>query len=130
MRTLSRGAVSFACCFVAACGSAPRATPNLARPVVELARWQVVSDGAVIGEVVQLEIRDPAGPLPYYRVLDLHGRWLGHATMSGRFSRRVPFRDDEEDLGVWSLARGTGMLFEAAAPVTLKPVAVEASVRH
>lgn len=129
MRTPTRVVFAFACA-AAACGSSPPQPPTMARPVVETARWQVVSGDAVVGHVVQLEIRDPSGPLPFYRILDLHGRWIGHATMQGRFSRRVPFQDDEQDLGVWPLPRGTAMLFDASAPVTLRPIAVEADARR
>ena len=131
MRMPSRSALVVACWLLPACGTAPAPlAPHLARPVVELARWQVVSGGDVVGYVVHLEIQDPQGPLPYYRIQDLHGRWIGHASANGRFSRRVPFQDSEEDLGVWPMASGVGKLFEAAAPVTLTPVAVEADARR
>lgn len=113
------------------CGSAPPPPPPYApRAVVEVGRWQVWIAGAQVGSVVQFEIRDPSGPLPFYRVLDLQGRWLGHATMQGRFSRRVPFRDGEQDLGVWPMARGVAQLFAADAPAELRPVAVEADARR
>lgn len=130
MRTSSRIARSVACLLAVACSGAPPRSENLARPVVELARWQVVSEGEVVGHVVHLEIQDPSGPLPYYRIQDLHGRWIGHASAQGRFSRRVPFQDGEEDLGVWPMARGVARLFDAAAPVTLRPVAVDADARR
>ncbi len=111
----------------AAC-AAPRnePPPYAPREVVTLERWLVRSGGDVLGQVVHLEIRDPAGPIRFYRVEDGQGRWIGHATASGRFSRRVPFQDEEEDLGVWSMARGVAELFEASAPVRLEPVAVDA----
>lgn len=114
----------------AACSAAPATTPNLARPVVERARWQVLGDGVVLGQVVQLEILDPSGPLAFYRILDAQGRWIGHASAVGRFSRRVPFRDDEEDLGVWPMARGVARLFEASSGVTLQAVPVDAAARR
>ena len=115
----------------AGCAAAPEAQhPYAPRQVVELGRWQVWSAGELIGHVVHLEIRDPEGPLPYYRVQDLKGRWLGHASAQGRFSRRVPFEDGEQDLGVWPMAQGVARLFEAAAPVSLKPVAVDADARR
>lgn len=91
-----------------------------------LARWQVVSEGAVLGWVTEYEIRDPKSPMKFFRVTDQKGRWLGHATANGRFSRRVPFQDDEQDLGVLAMQRGVAQLFEASTPVKLKPVAVEA----
>jgi hypothetical protein len=112
--------------FAGCASEPPPSPPYAARPVVEVSRWQVWSAGDLIGHLVQFEIRDPKGPVPFYRVLDLQGRWLGHATMQGRFSRRVPFQDGEQDLGVWPLAGGTAQLLDASAPVELKPVAVEA----
>ncbi len=122
-----------ACLFVLAlpgCRSAePEAPPYAPRPVVELARWHVTEDGEQIGLVRHLEIQDPRGPLPFYRIEDLHGRWLGHATPDGRFSRRVPFADDEEDLGVWSMAGGVKRLFEASGTVALQPAAVDAVLK-
>ncbi len=118
------------CGFFAGCAAAPAGVPNIARPVVERSRWDVVDHGAVLGQVLQLEIDDPSGPVVFYRVVDSHGRWLGHATAARRFSRRVPFREDEEDLGVWSLERGAAMLLEAAAPVTLRAVVRDADARR
>lgn len=116
---------------VAACGGAPPANPAYsARPVVELARWQVLDGERPVAIVRQLEIRDPAEPVMFYRVEDLAGRWLGHSTSNGRFSKRVPFEAEEQDLGVWSLARGVTLLLEASAPVHLKPLAIDADARR
>lgn len=116
---------------LAACAGAPPApAPYAPRPVVERGRWQVWGDGALLGHVVQLEIQDPSGPLTYYRVQDTRGSWLGHASAHGRFTRRVPFRDEEQDLGVFSMARGVARLFEATAPVELRPVVVDADLRR
>ncbi|MEO6593855.1 MAG: hypothetical protein ABIP94_03785 [Planctomycetota bacterium] len=120
----------FAASLLAACAVPPSPQPPYAaRPVVELARWQVMDGETLLGYVRHLEIRDPKGPLPYYRVEDAQGRWLGHASEVGRFSRRVPFQDDEEDLGVWPMARGVAKLFEASADVALRPMAVDADAR-
>lgn len=91
-----------------------------------LERWLVESEGDVIGQVVHLEIRDPGGPIRFYRVEDAQGRWIGHATDQGRFSRRVPFADDEQDLGVLGMAQGVALLFDAAAPVRLQAVPLDA----
>jgi hypothetical protein len=115
----------------AACASdpPPALSPLAPRQVVELARWEVWSEGQLVGHLRQLEIRDPQGPVAFYRVEDLHGRWLGHANSERRFSRRVPFRDDEEDLGVWAMERGVAELFDAKVPVELKAIAVEADAR-
>ena len=97
------------------------------RAVVEVARWRVRAAGQGLGELVQFEIQDPGGAIRFYRVVDDSGRWLGHADANGRFSRRVPFEEEEQDLGLQSLARGCELLFESRAPVTLTAKAVEAA---
>jgi hypothetical protein len=111
------------------CEAPPEPLPHAARPVVELERWRVLDGDRAIGLVKKLQIQDPKGPIVFYRVEDASGHWLGHATEQGRFSRRVPFQDDEQDLGVWSLQRGTAELLEAAT-VRLVPVAIEADARR
>lgn len=105
--------------------AAPEPTRPALRPreVVELERWEVRADGGPLGALVKFEIRDPDGPVLFYRVLDGEGRWLGHADANGRFSRRVPFEEDEEDLGVWSLARGCALLFRRDGEVELQSTA-------
>lgn len=108
----------------------PPAPPLQPRPVVEIARWQALDAGRPVGTLVELEIRDPAGPIRFYQVTDAAGRVVGSATAEGRFGRRVPFREQEEDLGVWSLARGVAELFELTRPVELAPVAVDADMRR
>jgi len=113
-----------------ACAAPPVDQPDYApREVATLARWDVESAGRLLGQVVEFEIRDPVEPVRFYRIVDAAGRWVGHATANGRFSRRVPFDDDGEDLGVLSMRRGVALLFDASAPVTLKPVAVDADWR-
>ncbi|MFK7741566.1 MAG: hypothetical protein AB8H80_14705 [Planctomycetota bacterium] len=120
--------------YLAVCGAlfsgceTPKSEPPdyAPRPVVELRRWTVHEADERIGEVVELEIRDPKGPLRFFRVLDRAGRWLGHASDKGRFSRRVPFEAEEQDLGVWPMDRGLRELFEASAPVEMRPVVREA----
>lgn len=131
MRSTTRATAAFAALVLAGCAAEPKPTPQpfAPRPVVEVARWQVLDGTEPVGYLLHLEIRDPQGAVPYYRIEDLDGRWIGHATEQGRFSRRVPFQDGEEDLGVWSLATGAGKLLEAKAKVELKPVAAEASAR-
>jgi hypothetical protein len=116
--------------WLAACNAAPDAHPLAPRAVVELARWQVFDGEQAVGIVRQLEIRDPTGPIGYYRVEDTHGRWLGHASDTLRFSRRVPFQDAEQDLGVWSMSQGVARLIDAKADVRLQPIAVEADARR
>ncbi|MCA3008747.1 MAG: hypothetical protein INH34_10280 [Phycisphaerales bacterium] len=116
---------------LAACGGAPPPPPPppplAPREVVEVARFQAFDGDALVAVVHQLEIRDPSGPVALYRIVDPRGRWLGHASANGRFSRRVPFRDEEEDLGVLAMARGVATLAGAAAPVRLQPVASDAA---
>jgi len=116
---------------LAGCETTTVVPPNYsAREVVMVARWQVVSEGNALGWVTKYEIRDPQGPLNFFRVTDRNGRWLGHATANGRFSRRVPFEEEEQDLGVLAMKRGVAQLFEASAAVRLRPVAVEADWRR
>ena len=123
-------AAALAAAALAACSSeAPQPPPYAPRPVVELARWQVMRGDTPIGVVKQLQIGDPQGPLVYYRIEDLGGRWLGHATDNLRFSRRVPFQDEEQDLGVWSLPRGVAQLLDANGTVELQPVARDADAK-
>jgi hypothetical protein len=111
----------------ACAGAPPPAPPPLApRQVTELARFLAFDGPIQVAVVRKLEISDPAGPVAFYRIEDLRGRWLGHATSQGRFSRRVPFRDDEEDLGVLAMARGVAELVGVAQPVRLQPAPVDA----
>lgn len=98
------------------------------RAVVELECWRIRAAGHVVGTLRRYEIQDPSGPLRFWRIENAHGQWLGHATDLGRFSRRVPFRDDEEDLGIWPMRAGIAKLLEASA-VDLERIAVEAVVR-
>lgn len=89
------------------------------RAVVEVGRYEVRSGAAVVGVVLELEIRDPNGPLRFWRIETRDGAWAGHATEQGRFSRRVPFREDEEDLGVWPMAQGVAKVLDVSGPVQL-----------
>lgn len=118
---MSRLTCSAVVLLLAACGAPPPPPmpPQAGRPVVEVERWLCRLDGQVVAVVRRLEIRDPTGPLPYYRIEDQQGRWLGHASDGLRFRRRVPFRDEEQDLGVWSLAGGVRLLLEASGPIEL-----------
>ena len=106
-------------------GNSSEFTP---RPVVEVGKWQVESAGEVLGQVVKLEIRDPAAPVTFFRIVDRAGRHCGEATAKGRFSRRRPdFLGGDEDLGVLPMARGVALLLEASGTVELQPVPAEAS---
>jgi hypothetical protein len=124
-------AIAAIAAMAAACQSTTERAPDYApREVVELDRFEIFEGGVSRGFVVHLEIRDPQGPIPYYRIEDLRGRWIGHATVQGRFSRRVPFDDREEDLGVWSMQQGVARLLDASAPVELRRIAVDADARR
>jgi hypothetical protein len=102
------------------------------RQVVEIERYDVLQAGSVLGALLLLEIEDPSGPLRFWRVENRNGAWVGHATEVGRFSRRVPFRDDEQDLGIWPMRQGVARLLEVDGGVDLRqaPVAAPASVRR
>ncbi len=82
------------------------------RPVLEVARWQVRQEGEDLGFLVLLEIRDPAGPIRFYRVENAGRQWVGQVGLDGRFSRRVPFQDEEEDLGIYGMRRGLAVLYQ------------------
>jgi hypothetical protein len=134
MRRTSNHALLLVTCIaasLAACEAPPpEPLPHAARQVVEVERWQVFDGDREVGVLRQLEIRDPKGPIVLYRVEDLEGRWLGHADAAGRFTRRVPFQAEEEELGVWSLPRGVAKLVDATAPVRLEVVARDADQRR
>ena len=115
--------------FAAACVSSSsheRPPDYVPRQVVELERYDVLHAGAVLGSVALLEIEDPSGPLRFWRIENRNGAWMGHATQVGRFSRRVPFRDDEQDLGLWPMRQGVARLFQVDGAVELRPAPVAA----
>lgn len=93
-----------------------------------IGKWRVEGGDGVLGQVVKLEIRDPTGPVRFFRIEDRAGRWLGFATENGRFTRR--FFDRDEDLGVLAMPRGCALLFEAVGPVELTAVPLEADFRR
>jgi hypothetical protein len=110
-----------------ACGAPPPTVPppGAARPVRELARWRAIDGGREVAVVLQLQIEDPSGPVLLYRILDANGRWLGHANAQLRFTRRMPFREEEQDLGVWALPRGVALL-AGVESVALEAITPEA----
>jgi hypothetical protein len=118
--TLSLLAIAAACVSTRTYEPRPAYQP---RRVVELERHQVLHAGAVIGSVVLYEIEDPTGPLRFWRIENRNGAWVGHASALGRFSRRVPFRDDEQDLGIWPMRQGVAQLLEVDR-VDLRPAPV------
>lgn len=101
------------------------AAPYVAYPVFEVERFEVRQGERVVGYVRHLEIQDPAEPLRYWRIESARGAWVGHATEQGRFSRRVPFEQAEQDLGIWPLRRGVAELLEVEGPIVLAPIAPE-----
>ncbi|HLQ38426.1 MAG TPA: hypothetical protein VK348_11530 [Planctomycetota bacterium] len=102
--------------------SVPPFAGPVAHPVVERSRWQITVADQPVGWLVLFEIQDPSAPLQYYRIENQRQQWVGHASTDGHFSRRLPFRDDEQDLGVWSMKQGIARLLEAAGPVELRTV--------
>lgn len=122
---------------VLACGCEGNAEPvadppYVPRPVAELQRFELRQDGRVLGTAVKFEIQDEERPVVFWRFLKRNGAWLGHASAEGRFSRRVPFADCEEDLGLWPMATGAAQLLGVNGPVELAevPVARPASARR
>jgi hypothetical protein len=110
-----------------ACSSTREVSPPIdlaPRPVVERSRFEVRHQGRVLGTLVELEIQDRDGPLRFWRVENRDGAWVGHATGQLRFSQRLPFRDDERDLGMWPLKQGVARLFEVDGEVALRPLPV------
>ncbi len=123
---------------LAACQTRTLPAPApIERPVTEVERWAVhrpaAEGGEQLGWLVLVQFEDPAGPILYYRVENLRRQWVGHATLAGRWSRRVPFAATEEDLGLRPMAQGLQALFASAGPPTIAgapaAAAVEAAVR-
>ncbi len=110
-----------------ACAGAPRPSPYQVRNVREISRFAVQRGGQQLGYVVSLVIEDPAGGagVQFFRVENQAGQWVGEASTSGRFTRRVPFRDEGEDLGIHPMAVGVAKLFDVSS-VTLEKVDPEA----
>lgn len=96
------------------------------RPVLELARWRIEGRGRMLGHLLHLEIQDPQGAIRYYRVENARGEWVGHVTEHLQFSRRVPFSEDEEIVGTFTMSEGLGVMLAAGQAVDLTPVALDA----
>ena len=125
------------CCAVltlVACSEVRRVSAPVyaARQVVEVNRWDVQHEGEDLGYLVLLEIRDPTGPIRFYRVENRGHQWVGHVALDGRFSRRVPFQEEEQDLGIYSMNNGLAVLYQVDEGAELSLVergaASEASV--
>ena len=110
------GLISCAGLILVACTSQVRQVENtpayVPREVVEVTRWNVQHEGEDLGYLVLLEIRDPTGPIRFYRVENRGHQWVGHVALDGRFSRRVPFQEDEQDLGIYSMNNGLAALYQ------------------
>ena len=108
--------ISCAVLTLVACTSEVRRVSNspvyAPREVVEVTRWNVQHEGEDLGYLVLLEIRDPEGPIRFYRVENRGRQWVGHVALDGRFSRRVPFQEDEQDLGIYSMNNGLAVLYQ------------------
>lgn len=97
----------------------PKSHDLTPRQVAEVARYEVRAGGRTIGVVLLLEIRDPSGPLRFWRIETRDGSWAGHATEQGRFSRRMPFQDEDVDLGIWPMAQGVAKVLDVSGSVQL-----------
>ena len=130
--------ISCAVLTLVACTSQVRQVPDALdfgpRRVVEVKRWNVQHEGEDLGYLVLLEIRDPTGPIRFYRVENQGHQWVGHVALDGRFSRRVPFQEEEQDLGIYSMNNGLVVLYQVDEGAELSLVerggVSEASVPH
>src|SRR5688500_702916 len=106
-----------------ACHTAPvaPADPVAPRQVVDRERYTVSQGGRLLGRLVAREIRDPAGPIRYYLVENAAGQWLGYVDAQGRFYRYEPFVADERFLGVYTMEKGLGLLYEVTPPLRIVP---------
>lgn len=103
-----------------ACAATHRPSPLDPRLVHELERWRVASaDGRDIGEVVLIQIDDPAEPVRLYRAENASGQWLGYVDEAGRVFQRLPFHETERFLGMYPMAEGLMLLFEETRPVAV-----------
>lgn len=94
-----------------ACAGGPPANPGpVPRPVRELERWEVRSDGRAVGRLVLLEIPDPGGDLRFYRVESPGGQWLGFVDLRGRVYQRVPFSTTEVYRGMYTMREALDLL--------------------
>lgn len=98
----------------------PRRPDVSPRPVEERGRWQVHgAAGELGGTLRRFVIVDPRGEVVFYRVEDMAGRWVGDVRSDGWFSRRVPFQDDPQPLGLYPMEDGLAVLLGLEGPVRL-----------
>lgn len=120
---------------VAACSAPEPPDPFAPRAVHQRGRWAVSQDGRRLGEVVLLEIEDPAEPIRMYRAENSVGQWLGYLDADRRVFQRVPFEDREVFRGIYTMEKGLALLYEVEGAVELTPLegpdgtATEAAIR-
>ena len=103
-----------------ACQQPDRALdPYEIRPVEVLAEYPVRAEGAVIGRVFEIEIRDPIWPQTRYRVENLDRQWLGFIDARGGVYKLMPFQMEEEFLGIYPMEQGLALLFDVKEPPKL-----------
>lgn len=100
--------------------------PYAPRKVEVLGRYRAEDEqGRLLGEVQHMEIADPAsGGIRRYHVRNSSRQVLGYIDANGMVYKRVPFRTDEEALGIYPMNEGLALLFETEAPVRLRDVSV------
>ncbi len=101
------------------CAVAPARLPTRGYPVKELSRRQLFSEGRLIGSLRELEIQQPQAPIRYFRVETPSGAWVGNIDQDGRFFRCEPFRDQPVDIGMFSMNKGLGRLFDIRSPIRI-----------
>jgi hypothetical protein len=121
-RGLARCLVLVAMVIVGACRSDPEPGPLDPRPVHTKQTWVAMVNGEVIGQVVLLEIEDPAGRVRFHRALNRSGQWLGYIDAQQRVFRREPFAEREVFVGVYPMDEGLALLYERAEPVQIVPL--------
>ena len=93
--------------------------PYEPRPVEVLAEYPVRAEGAVIGRVFEIEIRDPIWPQTRYRVENLDRQWLGFIDAKGGVYKLMPFQMEEKFLGIYPMEQGLALLFDVKEPPKL-----------
>ncbi len=90
--------------------------PYQPRPVETVAQYPVRAEGAVIGRVLEVQIMDSTWPETRFRVENLDRQWLGFIDAKGGVYKRVPFKLEEEFLGIYPMEEGLALLFEMKNP--------------
>ena len=124
-----RAAAWTALVLLACAGPAPD-RENAARPVNELARSDVWRGAQHLGQLIEVEIDDPRGLLRFWRALNMDRQYLGYIDTQGRCFKRVPFRSDEEPLGIHTMESGLALLYEVDAPLAIHAVKSTSGARE